>query len=101
MSWKKATALLFGEYVCLAILALPASYKTLGMAGGLIATAVLGLVTLYTSLTLSAYCNRHPDALHIADIGRKLFGGSRVAYEITAFALVINNVSSCPARETM
>jgi len=91
MSWKKATALLFGEYVCLAILALPASYKTLGMAGGLIATAVLGLVTLYTSLTLSTYCNRHPDALHIADIGEKLFGGSRIAYEITAFALIINN----------
>lgn len=30
MSWKKCAAILFGEYVCLAILSFPWAFKTLG-----------------------------------------------------------------------
>lgn len=30
MSWKKCAAILFGEYVCLAIISFPWAFKTLG-----------------------------------------------------------------------
>ncbi|KAK0524054.1 hypothetical protein OC835_006050 [Tilletia horrida] len=97
MSWQKCCALLLCEYVCLAILAFPSAFATLGMAGGLMATFFFGLVTLYTSVTLWKYCLRHPDALHIADIGAHIFGRgnatrAKIAYELTAAALCINNI---------
>lgn len=45
LSWQKATLLLFGEYVCLAILALPWSYSVLGWAVGLIVQVGMGFLT--------------------------------------------------------
>ncbi|UZJ51566.1 hypothetical protein CBS101457_000886 [Exobasidium rhododendri] len=90
MSWKKCAAILFGEYVCLAILSFPWAFNTLGMAGGVISTLGLGVVALYTSMTLWRYCMKHPDLLHIADIGRQLTG-SAWGYELTAIALILNN----------
>lgn len=50
MSWQKCAAILFGEYVCLAILSFPWAFATLGMAGGILATFGLGLIALYTSM---------------------------------------------------
>lgn len=91
MSWQKCAAILFGEYVCLAILSFPWVFKTLGMAGGLLATFGLGLINLYTSMTLWRYCMLHPHMLHIADFGYQLFGKTWIAYELTALALVLNN----------
>lgn len=91
MSWQRASGLLFGEYVCLAILSFPSVFSVLGMAGGILCVIGLGLITLYTSLKLHAYCMKHPNLLHIADIGRQLFGGHWIAYELTALALVLNN----------
>lgn len=44
LSWKKATLLLFGEYVCLAILALPWSFSVLGWGVGLVVQIVMGLI---------------------------------------------------------
>jgi hypothetical protein len=90
MSWKKCAAILFGEYVCLAILSFPWAFKTLGMAGGILSVLGLGMIALYTSMTLWRYCMLHPDLLHIADIGRQLTG-SAWGYEITAIALILNN----------
>ncbi|PWZ00254.1 hypothetical protein BCV70DRAFT_107454 [Testicularia cyperi] len=92
LSWPKAALLLFTEYVCLAILAFPWAFSVLGMAGGLIATFTLGLAALYTSLILWRYCMRHPHLLNICDIGYQIFGKSKIAYELTAAALVLNNV---------
>lgn len=91
MSWQKAACLLFGEYVALAILAFPSAFATLGMAGGILCTVIIGVVNLYTSLKLWEYCMRHPNLINIADIGRQLFGGSWIAYELTALALILNN----------
>ena len=45
LSWQKATLLLFGEYVCLAILALSWSWSVLGWVGGFFITFGLGLLT--------------------------------------------------------
>lgn len=91
MSWKKCACILFGEYVCLAILSFPWAFNTLGMAGGILSTLGLGLIALYTSMTLWRYCMLHPHMLHIADFGYQLFGKHWLAYELTAAALILNN----------
>lgn len=91
MSWQKCAGLLFGEYVCLAILSFPYAYQTLGMAGGILTTLLLGIVNLYTSLKLHAYCLKYPHLINIADIGQHIFGNSKIAYELTALALILNN----------
>lgn len=92
LSWQKTAVLLFTEYVCLAILSFPWAYSYLGMAGGLISTFGIGLAALYTSLILWRYCLRHPHLLNICDIGYQIFGKSKIAYELTAVALILNNV---------
>lgn len=50
-SWKKTAALLFSEYICLAIMSFPWSYSILGLVPGLILTVVIAGLVLYTSLT--------------------------------------------------
>jgi hypothetical protein len=50
-SWQKTAALLFSEYICLAIMSFPYSYSVLGLVPGLILTAVIAGLVLYTSLT--------------------------------------------------
>jgi hypothetical protein len=50
-SWQKTAALLFSEYICLAIMSFPWSYSILGLVPGLILTVVIAALVLYTSLT--------------------------------------------------
>jgi len=50
-SWQKTAALLFSEYICLAIMSFPYSYSVLGLVPGLILTFVVAALVLYTSLT--------------------------------------------------
>jgi hypothetical protein len=49
-SWQKTAALLFSEYICLAIMSFPWSYSILGLVPGLILTVVIASLVLYTSL---------------------------------------------------
>ena len=49
---KKTAALLFAEYICLAIMSFPYSYSVLGLVPGLILTAVTASFVLYTSLVV-------------------------------------------------
>ena len=49
-SWPKTAALLFSEYICLAIMSFPYSYSILGLVPGLILTVVVAGLVLYTSL---------------------------------------------------
>lgn len=49
-SWQKTAALLFSEYICLAIMSFPYSYSVLGLVPGLILTVVVAAMVLYTSL---------------------------------------------------
>lgn len=51
-SWPKTAALLFSEYICLAIMSFPWSYSILGLVPGLILTVVVAALVLYTSLVL-------------------------------------------------
>ena len=49
---KETAALLFSEYICLAIMSFPYSYSVLGLVPGLILTAVTASFVLYTSLVV-------------------------------------------------
>lgn len=55
-SWQKTAALLFSEYICLAIMSFPYSYSVLGLVPGLIVTIVVALFVLYTSLIVWYRC---------------------------------------------
>ncbi|KAF7799917.1 hypothetical protein EIP86_011160 [Pleurotus ostreatoroseus] len=90
-SWQKTAALLFSEYICLAILSFPWSFSVLGMAPGVIVTIAVAASVQYTSLVLWRFCLKHPEVRDVCDIGRILFGGSQLAYNITAVFFILNN----------
>jgi len=90
-SWQKTAYLLFAEYICLAIMSFPYSYATLGLVPGLILTAVVAGLVLYTSLIVWEFCLRHPEVRDVSDIGQMLFGGSTWAWWFTAIMFVLNN----------
>ncbi|EPQ53016.1 neutral amino acid permease [Gloeophyllum trabeum ATCC 11539] len=90
-SWQKTAALLFSEYICLAILSFPWSFSVLGMVPGVIVTVAVAISVLYTSLVLWRFCLKHPEVRDVCDIGRILFGGSDLAYNVTAIFFLLNN----------
>ncbi|KAG6852968.1 hypothetical protein C0991_007811 [Blastosporella zonata] len=91
-SWQKTAALLFSEYICLAVLSFPWSFSVLGLVPALILTIGMALICLYTSLVLWKYCLQYPELRDICDIGQKLFGGSLIAYNITVAFFILNNL---------
>ncbi|KAI0090752.1 transmembrane amino acid transporter protein-domain-containing protein [Irpex rosettiformis] len=90
-SWQKTAALLFSEYICLAIMSFPWSFSVLGMAPGIVVAIAVAASVQYTSLILWRYCLKHPEIRDVCDIGRQLFGGSQIAYNITAAFFILNN----------
>ncbi|KAF9467583.1 transmembrane amino acid transporter protein-domain-containing protein [Collybia nuda] len=90
-SWQKTAALLFSEYICLAILSFPWSFSVLGMVPGVIVTLTVATICLYTSMVLWRYCLKHPEIRDICDIGQRLFGGSKAAYNVTSLFFILNN----------
>ncbi|KAG0649571.1 N amino acid transport system [Hyphodiscus hymeniophilus] len=90
-SWQKTAALLFSEYICLAIMSFPYSYSVLGLVPGLILTVVVALIVLYTSLVVWEFCLRHPEVRDVCDIGQMLFWGKTWAWYATAVMFVLNN----------
>jgi hypothetical protein len=61
------------------------------MAPGIIVTIAVAASVQYTSLILWKYCLKHPEIRDVCDIGKKLFGGSQLAYNITAVFFILNN----------
>lgn len=49
---SQTAALLFSEYICIAIMSFPWSYSVLGLIPGLLLTVVIAMIVLYTSLTI-------------------------------------------------
>ncbi|ETS76413.1 hypothetical protein PFICI_11800 [Pestalotiopsis fici W106-1] len=90
-SWQKTAALLFSEYICLAIMSFPWSYSVLGLVPGLILTVVQALLVLYTSIILWEFCLRHPEVRDVCDIGQMLFWNQKWAWWFTAVMFVLNN----------
>ncbi|KAB8210538.1 transmembrane amino acid transporter protein-domain-containing protein [Aspergillus parasiticus] len=90
-SWQKTAALLFSEYICLAIMSFPWSYSVLGLVPGLILTVVIAGIVLYTSLIIWRFCLRHPHVRDVCDIGQHLFWGSNIAWYLTAVMFLLNN----------
>lgn len=90
-SWQKTAALLFSEYICLAIMSFPWSYSVLGLVPGLIFTVFVAGVVLYTSLVLWEFCLRHPEVRDVCDIGQMLFWNKKWAWYATAVMFLLNN----------
>ncbi|KAK0636124.1 amino acid transporter [Bombardia bombarda] len=92
-SWQKTAALLFSEYICLAIMSFPWSYSVLGLVPGLILTVVVAGIVLYTSLVLWEFCLRHPEVRDVCDIGQMLFWNKEWAWWATAVMFILNNTA--------
>lgn len=90
-SWPKTAALLFAEYICLAIMSFPWSYSILGLVPGLILTVVVAGLVLYTSLITWEFCLRHPEIRDVCDLGKMIFWDSDVAFYLTAVMFILNN----------
>lgn len=90
-SWQKTAALLFSEYICLAIMSFPWSYSILGLVPGLILTVFIASVVLYTSLIIWRFCLRHPEVRDVCDIGQYLFWDSKTVWYLTAVMFLLNN----------
>ncbi|KAF7323237.1 Protein kinase domain-containing protein [Mycena chlorophos] len=90
-SWQKTAALLFSEYICLAILSFPWSYSVLGLVPGVLVTIGVAATVQYTSLIVWKFCMKYPEVRDVCDIGRILFGGSQWAYNFTAVMFILNN----------
>lgn len=90
-SWQKTAALLFSEYICLAILSFPWSYSVLGLIPGLILTVATALSTLYTGTTIWEFCLKNPTVKDVCDIGQHLFWGKKWAWYFTAACFLLNN----------
>lgn len=90
-SWQKTAALLFSEYICLAIMSFPWSYRYLGLVPGIILTVVVAAFVLYTSLILWKFCLRHPEVRDVCDLGQTLFWGKKWAWWGTAIMFILNN----------
>ncbi|PGG99904.1 hypothetical protein AJ79_08386 [Helicocarpus griseus UAMH5409] len=90
-SWQKTAALLFSEYICLAIMSFPHSYSVLGLVPGLVLTILVAAAVLYTSLIIWYFCLRHPEVRDVCDIGQYLFWNSEIAWYLTAVMFLLNN----------
>ncbi|KAJ4263059.1 hypothetical protein NW762_006672 [Fusarium torreyae] len=90
-SWQKTAGLLFSEYIVLSIMSFPWSYSLLGLVPGLILTAVIAGLVLYTSLVLWEFCLRHPEVRDVCDIGQMIWWNGKWAWWWTAFMFVLNN----------
>ncbi|KAF4451158.1 hypothetical protein F53441_5857 [Fusarium austroafricanum] len=90
-SWQKTAGLLFSEYIVLSIMSFPWSYSLLGLVPGLILTAVIAGLVLYTSLVLWEFCLRHPEVRDVCDIGQMIWWNGEWAWWWTAAMFVLNN----------
>ncbi|KAL6708447.1 hypothetical protein ACN47E_002710 [Coniothyrium glycines] len=90
-SWPKTAALLFSEYICLAIMSFPWSYSILGLVPGLILTVVIAALVLYTSLITWEFCLRHPEIRDVCDLGQMIFWNKKWAFYFTAVMFILNN----------
>lgn len=90
-SWQKTAGLLFSEYICLAIMSFPWSYSILGLVPGLIITAGVSLICLYTGFIITEYCITFPGITSVCDVGQHIFWNSRIIWYATAVMFICNN----------
>jgi len=94
LTWIEAGGLMSTEYIVIAILSFPSSFSVLGMAGGVIATVLIGLTVLYTSHVLWRYCMANPGSTDICDLGSRLFPKKfrTAAWYIISIMFLLNNL---------
>ena len=92
MSWQKASWLLAGDQVCLAIMAQTWSLSVLGWVPGIITMVLAGLLFWITSMTMHKFIMKYPQIRDICDFAYYAFGKSKIAYEFSGFMLLANNI---------
>ncbi|KAF7979020.1 hypothetical protein HWV62_43995 [Athelia sp. TMB] len=78
--------------VCLAIMAQTWSLSVLGWVPGIITMLLSGTLFWITSYTMWKFIMKHPQIKDICDFGYYAFGKSKLAYEVTGFMLLANNI---------
>jgi hypothetical protein len=61
------------------------------MGPGVIVTISVAASVQYTSYILWKFCMKHPEVRDVCDIGRIIFGGSELAYNLTGLMFILNN----------
>jgi len=92
MSWQKASWLLCGDQVCLAIMAQTWSLSVLGWVPGIITMVVAGILFWITSITMHKFIMKYPQIKDICDFAYYACGKSKIAYEFAGFMLLANNI---------
>ena len=92
MSWQKASWLLAGDQVCLAIMAQTWSLSVLGWVPGLITMFGAGILFWITSMTMHKFIMKYPQIKDICDFAYYACGKSRAAYEFAGIMLLLNNI---------
>ncbi|KJZ68191.1 hypothetical protein HIM_12416 [Hirsutella minnesotensis 3608] len=93
-SWQKIAALLFSQFIALPAMSFPFAYSQLGLGLGLAVTAVVAVISFYTSLIIWEFCLRHPEARDVCDIGQMIFGGKEWMWWVIVVVYVLNNIFS-------
>lgn len=96
LSWLQLSVLLIVEAIALGALSLPSAYDKVGMAGGVIITFIIGLITLYTAYLIGEVCNKWPDeVVHYNDIARLMWGrwGGELCGIVFVIFLTLANAS--------
>lgn len=90
LGWKRLTILLVVEAIALGALSLPAAFAALGLVGGLVANAIIGLIAIYTGYVVGCVKIKHPELRHYADVGKLMFG--KIGYEVMSFMFLLQLV---------
>lgn len=87
MHWMQGATVMLAENISLGILSLPAVLARLGLAGGVVAIVMLGLVSTYSGYVLWQYKMKYPHINNYGDLGEQLLG--RFGKEFFGAAYVI------------
>lgn len=87
MHWVQGATVMLAENISLGILSLPAVLTQLGLAGGVVAIVLLGIISTYSGYVLWQYKMRYPHINNYGDLGEQLLG--RFGKEFFGAAYVI------------
>jgi hypothetical protein len=75
MSWQRTAVLLFGDQICLAIMAQPWAFSVLGWVPGLIASCLAAIIVWVTSYTMWQFIMKVRPAYRFDILGMRMLTG--------------------------
>lgn len=109
MAWWQAGIIMIAETISLGILSLPSVLASIGIVGGILLIAGLGILATYTGFVIGQFKLRYPHIHNMADagevmlgpIGREVFGTAQMLFlvfimgsHILTFSIMLNTVSN-------